>query len=366
MLPGELTPEFVSLVKTVVTDFDGDGNKFLKEYSIDSFDLMTLRSLLEEDLRIRFSDQEWMNVRKFSDLFKKISSDKRLEAEEKSLTCEREYQLNMPQMNVSGLSEYWYLKEIGDMHWKMIASSLGVPSDLILDNEGKRLYSTFVRIKFSSSAAFVNFKENDVLKLGCEISRFGNFFLSENILISNDKTIKAELVTSFVARGKGNSNLYKSTPAEEVKKNVRNHFSIPELIAKYHLIRKEQITNYEIDGISFDLTAPPLFELDYKLDPYHDLNGVGLLYYAAYPHIYDFCERMYMNEKFIEKEWSFNSSSIFRDIFYLGNVDLNDTIMYRLLGYYEDDKAVYFASELVRKSDMKKVSVAIIKKGINQ
>ena len=38
---------------------------------------------------------------------------------------------------------------------------------------------------------------------------------------------------------------------------------------------------------------PALFEAEYKIVPYHDINGVGLLYFAAYPTISDICELAY-------------------------------------------------------------------------
>lgn len=364
MLPNELPLPIVQVIQSVVPDFKGDGSEPLTKYAIDSFDFMTLRSLLEEELRIRFTDDEWIAVKKFSDLSKKIGSHDKVDEDSETVALERDYLLNMPQMNVSGLSEYWYLKEIGDMHWRMIAACLNVPSDQILDKEGQRLYSTFVRIKYSSSHSFINFKENDQMNLRCEMSRFGNFFLSRNKLKSGDKVVQAELVTSFVARGKGNTDLYKSTPAEEVKLKVKNHSAIPDLIDRYHVIRKEQSTTYDIDGITFDLKVNAIFEEEYKLDPYHDLNGVGLLYFASYPHIFDYCERSFMNNKNPDKEWSFDSAIQSRDIFYLGNVDLKDGITYRLLGYIERNNIAYFAAELVRKSDQKRLSLSITRKGI--
>ncbi|MBY0518476.1 MAG: hypothetical protein K2P81_16310 [Bacteriovoracaceae bacterium] len=364
MLQNRLPSDLVKVIQSIVPEFLGDGSEALSRYAIDSFDLMTLRAILEEELRIRFSDDEWVNVKIFSDFNKTAHASESINLSE-TLDLVRDYVLNMPQMNVSGLSEYWYLKEIGDMHWRMIAKSLDVPSDRILDKAGNRLYSTFVRIKFSSTHSFFEFKENDQIDLKCEMGRFGNFFLSKNTLKSENKKISAELVTSFVARGKNNSELHKATPVKEVNENVRNYSTVPPLIDTYHSVRKELLITYEVDGLKFDLNSKPIYEMDYHLDPYIDLNGVGLLYFAAYPHIYDTCERSFMNKEIVGQDWSLAASPLSRDTFYLGNVDVKDSIVCRVLEHKIKNGKAYFVSELIRKSDSKRISIAVSIKGMH-
>lgn len=364
-MPTNNLPESLTrVISTVVRDFKGHGSHSLKEYSIDSFDLMTLRASLEEELKLFYSDEDWVEIKLFSD-FVKYAKDltHTKEFSPEAFDLSRSYKLNMPQMNVSGLSEYWYLKEIGDMHWRMIASSLGVPSDQILDTENRRLYATFVRIKYTSTNNFFDFRENDQINLRSEMGRFGSFFLTDSSLQSIDKMIKAELVTNFVARGGDNSSLFKSVPAEEVKVQLKNYTEIPSLIENYHLVRKNQVQTITFEKLSFTISDKALFETNYKLDPYHDINGVGLLYFAAYPHIYDVGEREFMNTKSLPKDWAFYSSTEGRDIFYLGNADLNENLKYRLLDFREENNSFYFLAELIRMSDNKRVSLCISKKG---
>jgi probable biosynthetic protein (TIGR04098 family) len=359
MHQSKLPENFIRTIKSVLPEFSGNGNDLISSYALDSFDLMTLRALLEEGLRVRYDDSSWIKIKKFHE-FSTLAVSQGVQTlnyfDESSAKIERHYKLNMPQMNVSGLSEYWYLKEIGDMHWKMIASSLDVASDKILDQAGNRLYATFVRIKFTSTTSLREFNENDPIQLSAELSRFGSFYLSENILKKNDQTMKAELVTSFVARGVNNSELYKSIPIEEPKVSLHSYTEIPKLIEQYHHVRKNEQP-------LFDETVAPIFQCSYTLDPYHDINGVGLLYFAAYPHIFDVCERAFMNAKKLQKDWSFLSSTISRDIFYLGNSDLSDEIIYNLRKFSETNGKFTFVSELVRKSDGKRVSVCVCEKG---
>lgn len=358
MLQTKLPDAFCRAIRAVLPDFNGDGSKLISDYEVDSFDLMVLRTILEEDLRIRYEDSEWVKIKKFSD-YLTLASAIPLEMEnfkrEGGAQIERHYQINMPQMNISGLSEYWYLKEIGDMHWRTIASSLDVPSDRILDQMGNRLYATFVRIRFSSTHSLQTFKENDPLRISSELSRFGNFFLSMNTVKSGDKKMNAELVTSFVARGSRNSDLLKSVPVEQPKNAMKVYTEVPKLVEEYHLVRKNQIK-------TFNFSEEVIFEDTYQLDPFHDLNGVGLLYFAAYPHIFDVCERNYMRSREPTQDWAFSASTLSRDIYYLGNADLADEILYRLRSCSETNGVITFVSELIRKSDGKRVSLCIVQK----
>jgi probable biosynthetic protein (TIGR04098 family) len=72
-----------------------------------------------------------------------------------------------------------------------------------------------------------------------------------------------------------------------------------------------------------------MFECDYKINPYHDINGVGLLYFATYPSIADTCELAYMNHG---NSWAERSSTVFRDIFYFANSDADETLLYSVVG----------------------------------
>ena len=366
MVSDKLPNDLQDAIQKVIPDFDGNSSSFLTAYSFDSFDLLTLRALIEETVGIVYDDQDWMKIKTFGDFerFSKLKDSSR--AEKLALSSAeliREYRLNMPQMNIGGLSEYWFLKEIGDMHWSLIASSLAVESDKILDQAGNRLYATFVRIKFESKVPFSSFIENDKLKNTSKLTHFGSFYLSKCGFGNKDKFITTELATSFVARGKGNSELFKSVPIEKNKNNLPTYNEVPAFIETYYEVRKEKTNSFKVDDVELIFGSESIFETRYQLDPYHDLNGVKLLYFAAYPHIYDVCERKFMNMKKRVDDWAMESSIMMRDIYYLGNLDLGDEIIYRLRDHKEVNGAFYFLAELFRASDGKRLSMAIVKKG---
>jgi hypothetical protein len=97
----------------------------------------------------------------------------------------------------------------------------------------------------------------------------------------------------------------------------------------------------------------------YRLNPYHDLNGAGLLYFASYPHINDYCERGYFHElaragsAVAGVEWAVDASTVFRDVLYLGNCGPDETVVCRLHSWrLTDDRRVRLESTLSRESDV--------------
>ena len=50
-------------------------------------------------------------------------------------------------------------------------------------------------------------------------------------------------------------------------------------------------------GRTFSLASSPGWTREYVIDPYDDVNGVGLLYFASYPKIADRCERLFAHEQ---------------------------------------------------------------------
>ena len=75
----------------------------------------------------------------------------------------RVVQVGMPQMALGCLSENWLLKELGDLHWETLCSSLQRSSNDLVDSQDRRLYATFVRIGFELDGTLKDFPEGDEL-----------------------------------------------------------------------------------------------------------------------------------------------------------------------------------------------------------
>jgi len=228
----------------------------------------------------------------------------------------RRYHLNMPQMAMGGLSESWLFREMGDIHWALITEGLGEPSSMLADANGARLYPTFTRISFRSTVPLTGYRENDLLEASGSIARYGaSYFFSDIRLEAGDRHIEARLMSTFTKRAAEESNaaLLKGQPVIRPDCPIAVLDEQPAFAAAF---REHRAAN----------ERPADFETDYTLQPNYDLNGVRLLYFAAYPMIADLCEARAHPDPV---EWHMDRSVIARDIFYAANCDLHDRIHYR-------------------------------------
>jgi probable biosynthetic protein (TIGR04098 family) len=250
----------------------------------------------------------------------------------------RSYNINMPQMALGGLSEAWLFRELGDLHWAMICQGLGARSSELADANGDRLYATFTRIRIESSIPLLAYRENDHLEAEARISRFGGaVFLGEASVAGERGTIRAQLMSSFTKRSNPGSNLslLKGQPAVPDDCAVPLLGELPQFAQDYRAVRAVK-------------DRPILFERDYELLPYHDINGVGLLYFAAYPTINDLSELSYVDDR---DDWCLNFSTRRRDVYYFGNCNLGDRLIYRVHEAVRGEDEATFTSSLVRASD---------------
>ncbi len=273
-------------------------------------------------------------------------------------TLKREYRqvINMPQMALNGLSESWLMKEIGDCHWHMLCEDLGLKSNEIFDEDDNRLYAAFVRIKTESCNSLKDYQENDHLDIvGANQRLGGSLFYSQIDISCHKKTIKCALATSFSTRegDSDNSKMTKGVPFASSEKKIFKMSEMPKHILDIVKLKKSSIQSILVSDHIFNLTDDVIHETSYKINPYTDINGVGLLYFAAYPLINDFCELEYFNNKrFTDSHWSLCTSTMTRDVFYFGNCNIDDAISYKLNSYtiINNDK-VALQSSLYRKSD---------------
>ena len=250
----------------------------------------------------------------------------------------RHYQINMPQMALGGLSEAWLFREIGDIHWSMISAGLGAVSSALADANGDRLYATFTRLRIESTAPLLAFEENDEVNATGKIVRFGGGVFFGDVNFGNAaRNIEATLMSSFTKRERDDSNLslLKGQPVIPADSPVAVVSELPAFAQEYRTVRAEPV-------------GETLFETEYEIMPFHDINGVGLLYFAAYPTINDLCEARHFGGP---AAWCMESSTISRDVHYYGNCDLNDRIIYRLHHVGDAGGRIALTSSLTRASD---------------
>jgi probable biosynthetic protein (TIGR04098 family) len=266
----------------------------------------------------------------------------------------RKITVNMPQMALEGLSENWLFKELGDIHWHLLHNGLQTRSAHLKDEAGNRVHATFVRTRFVSSIALNEFNESEELETESRIMRSGNSLYLSNILMNSPKgTLDAELITSFSSRDKAdNCKLVRSLPATRINL-IEEHATIPEFVEEYKQIKKGMAAGLYLDGVLFPISDDIIFRHSYELNPFYDMNGAGLLYFAAYPTINDICEmKCFGGPAQDGKRWEQAYYTVARDVLYFSNCNIDDRIEYRVnhFAFMEEDK-VRIASSLYRQSD---------------
>ncbi|MEI9912331.1 MAG: hypothetical protein WDO71_23355 [Bacteroidota bacterium] len=152
------------------------------------------------------------------------------------------------------------------------------------------------------------------------IKRFGsNTYLSNINGKSQNSILSAQLMTSFSVRlSDDNSKIEKGCPQEKIN-HIEEIKTTPEFLNNYRLLRKNLIDAWQAFNLRFPVNHDIIFEHKYDINPYYDINGVGLLYFAAYPIISDFALKNYFLEKFETSDWIDEYQTIGRDINYFAN-----------------------------------------------
>jgi probable biosynthetic protein (TIGR04098 family) len=236
------------------------------------------------------------------------------------VTLSETVELGMPQMAMSGLSESWLLKRLGDCHWRMVADALETRAADIRDSFGNRLYPAFTRLRFVASEPIAAFEEGERLHIRASLSRYGASIFFSRVVIAGEqgRGVEGELMSSFTyrAEGGGNAQLLRGQPVLPEPCAAPAHNEMPAFGAEYARLRRAR-----------NEAAPVLAAAPYALMPQYDINGVGLLYYAAYPMIADICQMRARGEG---SAWAAATSTVERDICYFANADAGAALEWRL------------------------------------
>jgi probable biosynthetic protein (TIGR04098 family) len=312
----------------------------------DSFALIALRAEIEENEGIQIADEDWINARRPIDLKRFITRPKAGTIGKGGVlaaTARRSLEINMPQMSQKGLSEAWLFKEMGDIHWSLITGALKVKSNAIADQEGNRLYATFTRIRYQSTIPLSEFRENAPLDFSAGMTRFGAgmFFSTIKAETSNGKAT-FELMSSFSKfNEEGNAkSLKKGQPTIPPGFVIPSVAQLPQFAEEYRALRAEP-------------AGDAIFSTDYEIVPVHDINGVGLLYFAAYPIITEICTQRYVDK-------GVRLSPIGRDISYYANSASDDAVRFILSEWTERDGMATAVAHLIRGDETRMATVRTV------
>ncbi len=338
--PAGAAARIVSIIAAESPGFSpADLDKPFANLGIDSFTALVIRARIEQAVGAAIDDRLWMSATTAGDIVRALakSAPATTESHRPPAAVERRsYDINMPQMALGGLSESWLFKEFGDIHWHLITEGLGTPSHELADADGDRLYATFTRFRLNSSVGLTGYRENERLEVEARLNRYGaGLYFSEVAANGDGRVLRAELMSSFSKVGESGSNtaLLKGQPDIPPECSIPALDDMPAFGGAYRERRAAPL-------------PPPLFECEYEIIPSHDINGVGLLYFAAYPTINDICAVRHGGRPLMA---DFSTRS--RDVFYFGNSDPDDTLIFRLHRWQAAADRIEMESSLSRKSD---------------
>jgi len=325
----------------------------IKQTHIDSLDIVVIRVALEKHFGFEVSDTVWYQYQTLSEALQYFHNNRKensegKQSETREVTNIESVEIRMPQMANSALSENWLLKYLGDKHWFLLSEGFSKKSSEFIDDFGNRLYATFVRINYSTSALNA-FKENELINFNSKIEGFGsNTFISNIVGQTARNKIKATLLTTFSIRVNDNNNEINKGNLDLIPNSIRQISKTPIQLNEYRLLHKGLLDEISSDFGVFPNTDNVVFTCEYNVNPYHDINGVGLLYFAAYPIVSDSC-----CIKYFDNPISFAYQTIYRDIFYFANCNTSDKIIFQLNYIEQKENIIRTLTSLYRKSDNK-------------
>ena len=356
-LPASLSEdELVEALRTVKPDASpADLALDIDDLGIDSFGFINVRVAIEAALSRPVPDALWGSLTRLDQLL--AGNDKRQDgrlapaAQRREFSSSpqlnhlpeqphggerRSYTINMPQMALRGLAEPWLMKELGDMHWSILMRELRTSSGALSDSTGARLYATFTRIRYRSDAPLTDYRENEQLSLTLSEQRYGAamFFGSGGFEGVRGKAT-VDIMSTFSKYGEAgaNTSLLKGQPDIPEECAIPSLAELPDFGQEYRALRTSDF-------------GPVLAETRYELLPAHDINGVGLLYFAAYPSIAELCLT-----KLKGRWFAFETSLVARDICYFANADPQDDLVFRLHEWAENGSDLDYVATLSRVSD---------------
>lgn len=244
--------------------------------------------------------------------------------------------IHLPQTDATGLSENWLFKHCGERHWDYLCEAIGVSgvnSKEMRDDAGNRLYPTFVAIKGRYATPLCTVQMDQHFQTTVKLNHFGRAFFHSTIAFANEEArFDLEMLTTFVARNrKGLNELHQSLPSTNLAYNSEPLNSPPPILKLSRQLRHAELKEYDLLGYRFSLGEPDLgLHISFEPSPYIDYNGAGLLYFAAYPTIADTLERqLIVRHQLAEttRDWTVQSSTVARDVFYYRNLDLGKRLV---------------------------------------
>lgn len=236
--------------------------------------------------------------------------------DDRQVTSARAMTLGMAELQLDGISEQWFLKLCGDVHWSLIAKAMGQKRAVFEDVNGREVYAAFCATSLELQP------RQDLLAQDVEI--FSSIFRvsqhqigsEHKMFLSGNEIASLSMISTFVCHSgdRLNSAIIRNKYMPSLALELAPQ-SLLDLAKKARNIARRDLDNENL-GAPIDKITP-CRSLDF--------NAVGLLYFPSF-------------SKFAESiACSLNKSTkplLKRDVVYLGNVDAGSALKFCSLGNY--------------------------------
>jgi probable biosynthetic protein (TIGR04098 family) len=244
------------------------------------------------------------------------------------MTADFVLDLGMPHLGRNNLSENALFKAIGNDRWDKIEEVGGVPTGLIRDDAGSRLYATFffLEVHFAPERPLAAYGENQTMSFRTDLSHFGQVYLDGRHCLVDDPDLWVRSSNVFIYQERGPSKLSMSIPANMDFTGIPELSALPDSLTLCRLARTTGAF-FEPEPEDVDLFEG-VREFEYELDADRDMNGAGLVYFANYIAFLDRAERGVLTDLAhpIPASVLDARSTYHRRIGYFGNAQATDTL----------------------------------------
>ncbi len=249
------------------------------------------------------------------------------------------------------LSEVELLKHAGDLQWQSMGAALGTPPHQLVNDEGQRLYASFINIEAHfGDGCLAQFQEGDEMHLSSRTAFFAKQFVEGWVLLGTDQAQvdddaaasrdkgsldeqsvpRLYMTNALITRGGRNTQLKTSRPANVQALDLAEVRERPAGMVEHARVQSSGHIAHELSHQG----ATPLQlrthePIAYEIQAESDLNGAGLVYFARYITMMNHAERVTLRRRMhapFSTQLSTCLSTRSRRTFYFANADPADTV----------------------------------------
>ncbi|MDR3495888.1 MAG: hypothetical protein P4L82_14925 [Ancalomicrobiaceae bacterium] len=234
--------------------------------------------------------------------------------------------LGMPHLSGTGLSEHWLLKELGHVHWQLIAQAAGRIQPDFRDDRGDPVYAAFCALSVRDGD-FGAARENDCLTVRSRLDRLSRtqFASRHELTIDRRRIGVVELISTFVRRdGDRASNHTIARYAVAGLPRIAPDGVGADLAGTAAEHRAQRL----VEHLGFAIDMPPVASFRFSPCPSTDFNGAGFLYFASFA---AFADRAEWAHRRAQGLTAVMLTTVRRDIFFTGNLDPGEDLVVRIM-----------------------------------